>query len=233
MGSSKNARRDRRKQPLPSNEMDIYDFKTRNQTQDNLIDTLNHKTVTLVTGPAGTGKTLIGLSYGMGLLNGRAVDQFIYVRSDIGMEGQRGRGHLPGEYLEKVMPLLYPVLDNLRYICPNPRNTLEYMLRVGKFEVVLLEDIRGRSFNNSFILCDEAQNMSPDQFKTVISRVGTKSTIMLCGDTSQADSASFRINNGLSDAITRLRGLYNVGVVSFTADDIIRNSALQNILSRY
>ena len=96
-----------------------------------------------------------------------------------------------------------------------------------------LEDIRGRSLNEAFIIVDEAQNFLPSHIKTCLSRVGKDSKICLIGDTKQTDLEVFRRDNGLVDAIHRLRNLTEVGVVEFEKEDIVRNSVIAHILDRY
>jgi phosphate starvation-inducible PhoH-like protein len=109
----------------------------------------------------------------------------------------------------------------------------EYLLNKKIIEPVLLEDIRGRSLNEAFIIVDEAQNFLPSQIKTVLTRVGKDSKILLIGDTKQTDMEVFRRENGLVDAIHRLRHLQEVGTVEFHKEDIVRNSVIAHILDRY
>jgi phosphate starvation-inducible PhoH-like protein len=100
-------------------------------------------------------------------------------------------------------------------------------------EPILLEDIRGRSLNEAFVIVDEAQNFLPQQIKTCLTRVGKDSKICLIGDTKQTDMEVFRRENGLVDAIHRLRALSEVGIVEFGKEDIVRNSVIAHILDRY
>jgi len=109
----------------------------------------------------------------------------------------------------------------------------EYLLNKKIIEPVLLEDIRGRSLNEAFVIVDEAQNFLPSQIKTVLTRVGKDSKILLIGDTKQTDMEVFRRENGLVDAIHRLRNLSEVGVIEFGKEDIVRNSVIAHILDRY
>ena len=98
---------------------------------------------------------------------------------------------------------------------------------------MMLEDIRGRSLNDSLIIFDEAQNTSPDQVKTVLSRVGENSRIIVTGDTKQIDLDVFKRNNGLLDCYHRLGNIDKVGTVQFTNSDIVRNGVIADILAAY
>ena len=212
--------------------MDVQPPKFLTWRQEELWNSLKKNTVTLAHGCAGTGKTLIALHYGLfGVAQG-TYDKVYYVRSDVGVEFQRGRGALPGDLSEKIAPLIAPVLDNLPCIM-HSHGAGEYLLKKKIIEPVLLEDIRGRSLNEAFIIVDEAQNFLPSQIKTVLTRVGKDSKILLIGDTKQTDMEVFRRDNGLVDAIQRLRQLSEVGTVEFHKEDIVRNSVIAHILDRY
>jgi phosphate starvation-inducible PhoH-like protein len=109
----------------------------------------------------------------------------------------------------------------------------EYLLSKGIIKPILLEDIRGRSLNNAFIIVDEGQNFLKSHVITALTRVGKDSKICLIGDTKQADLEQFRRDNGLLDAIHRLRNLDQVGIIQFQREDIVRNSVISHILDRY
>jgi len=212
--------------------MDVQPPKFLTWKQEELWNSFKRNTVTVGFGSAGTGKTLIALHYGLfGIAEGQ-FDKVYYVRSDVGVEYQRGRGALPGDLSEKIAPLIAPVLDNLPCIMRS-QGAAEYLLNKKIIEPVLLEDIRGRSLNEAFIIVDEAQNFLPSHCKTTLSRVGKDSKICLIGDTKQTDLEVFRRDNGLVDAIHRLRDLPEVGVVEFGKEDIVRNSVIAHILDRY
>lgn len=212
--------------------MDVQPPKFLTWRQEELWNCFKRNTVTLAHGCAGTGKTLIALHYGLFGIASGDYDKVYYVRSDVGVEFQRGRGALPGDLSEKIAPLIAPVLDNLPCIMRS-QGAAEYLLNKKIIEPVLLEDIRGRSLNEAFIIVDEAQNFLPSHIKTCLSRVGKDSKICLIGDTKQTDLDVFRRENGLVDAIHRLRNLHEVGIVEFEKEDIVRNSVIAHILDRY
>jgi len=212
--------------------MDVMPPKFLTWRQEDLWNTLKKNTVTLAHGCAGTGKTLIALHYGLFGVASGDFEKVYYVRSDVGVEFQRGRGALPGDLSEKIAPLVAPVFDNLPCIMKS-QGASEYLFNKKIIEPVLLEDIRGRSLNEAFIIVDEAQNFLPSHIKTCLSRVSKDSKICLIGDTKQTDLEVFRRENGLVDAIHRLSNLSDVGIVEFHKADIVRNTIIAHILDRY
>jgi len=212
--------------------MDLVPFHAMTWRQDEFWGQMNKNAVTLAHGHSGTGKTLLALWKGMTLVQQGEVEKVVYIRSDVGVEFQRGRGALPGDFSEKVRPLIGPVLDNLPVMMRN-QGAAEYVISKGIVEPTLLEDVRGRSFNDCFIVVDEAQNMLPSHVKTCLTRLGQDSRMAIVGDTKQSDLEVFRRDNGLLDAIHRLRDTRGVGIVQFEKEDIVRNSVIAHILDRY
>ena len=212
--------------------MDLCPFYPKTDSQEDLWTSLNKHTVTIAVGPAGVGKTLTALWWGLQAIKQDAIQKIIYVRSDVGCAHQRGRGALPGTLSEKMAPLVGPVMDNLAVMCAS-QGAADYLVSKGIIETMMLEDVRGRSFNESLIIFDEAQNTSPEQIKTVLSRVGHDSKIIVTGDTRQIDLDVFKTNNGLIDCYNRLANLNTVGRVQFTKSDIVRNGVIADILAAY
>lgn len=212
--------------------MDLVPYRSMTWRQDEFWNLMSKNAVTLAHGCAGTGKTLLALWKGMTLVQQGEVDRVVYIRSDVGVEFQRGRGALPGDFNEKVRPLLGPVLDNLPVMMRN-QGAADYVISKGIVEPVLLEDVRGRSFNDCFIVIDEAQNMLPLHVKTCLTRLGQDSRMAIVGDTKQSDLEVFRRDNGLLDAVHRLSDMRDVGMVKFEKEDIVRNSVIAHILDRY
>ena len=212
--------------------MDVNPFFAKTDSQEDLWKSLNKNTVTIAVGPAGVGKTLVALWFGLSAIKAKAFSKVIYVRSDVGCAHQRGRGALPGSMEEKMAPLLGPLVDNLSVVCRS-HGAGEYLMDKKIIDAMLLEDIRGRSLNDCLIIFDEAQNASPDQVKTVLSRVGENSHIIVTGDTKQIDLDVFKTHNGLLDCYHRLANIDNVGTVRFTKSDIVRNGVIADILAAY
>lgn len=206
-------------------------LKPKNFAQKNLQESMAHNIVSIASGCAGTGKTLIALNYGIHMLTEKLVKKVIYIRPDTGTDYQRGRGALKGDLKEKSLPLLGPVLDNIGIFLN--QGHIEYILKKELLEYIYLEDVRGRSFNDTFVIFDEAQNSTQLQVKTLLTRIGSGSKIVICGDTLQVDVRDLRPKNGLSDAIDRLGDIKNVGITQFTRDDIVRSSVIRYVLDRY
>lgn len=235
MLDSKTKRKVRRQveERVPSSRgMDINPFYAKTDKQDILWDTLNRKTVTIAIGSSGTGKTLVSLWYGLHHLSLGHFRTIYYVRSDVGVAHQRGRGALPGDIDEKMAPLISPVYDNLSIIMRS-HGAAEYLLSKKIINPVLLEDVRGRSLNDSFIIFDEAQNSTKEQTKTVLTRTGEGSKIVVTGDTQQVDLEVFNRDSGLLDAYRRLNNIPGVGTVQFHREDIVRNGIIKDILEAY
>lgn len=212
--------------------MDLLPFYPKTDHQEDLWTSLNKNVVTIAVGPSGVGKTLVALWWGLTEVTKGNLDKVYYVRSDVGCDHQRGRGALPGTLEDKMAPLVGPVYDNLS-VMTKSQGASEYLVSKKIVDPFLLEDIRGRSFNNCLIIFDEAQNSKPNNVKTVISRVGENSKVIVTGDTRQIDLGVFVGDNGLLDCYHRLANIKGVGRVQFDRNDIVRNGVIADILEAY
>lgn len=212
--------------------MDVLPFYSKTDRQEDLWTSLNKNTVTIAIGPAGVGKTLVALWWGLSEIAKGNIQKVYYIRSDVGCAYQRNRGALPGTMEEKMKPLVGPVYDNLA-VMTRSKGAADYLIDKKIVEPMLLEDVRGRSFNECLIIFDEAQNSLPENIKTVISRVGKDSKVIITGDTRQIDLDAFKPENGLLDCYHRLFGINGVGRVQFDRRDIIRNGIIADILEAY
>ena len=115
--------------------MDLNAFYPKTDSQEDLWTSLNKHTVTIAVGPAGVGKTLTALWWGLQAIKQDAIQKIIYVRSDVGCAHQRGRGALPGTLSEKMAPLVGPVMDNLAVMCKS-QGAADYLVSKGIIEIV-------------------------------------------------------------------------------------------------
>ena len=178
----------------------------KSKEQRAAIDLLTDDRVPLVsiTGIAGSGKTFLALVAAISGLQERKYERIIITRS-IEPVG-RDLGFLPGTIDEKMAPWLMPIVDNYRNAF-HDTTFFDMMRQKGIIEVSPITYIRGRSFSNSFIIVDECQNLTIHELKTIITRTGSNTKMVLLGDTDQVDTAYLdRYSNGLTIAIERLKG---------------------------
>lgn len=200
----------------------------RNISQIRYIEYLYSKApVVIGTGPAGTGKTLLACHSGAkALINGN-VSKLVLTRPAVSVDEQHG--FLPGSMEKKMDPWTRPMFDALhRYI--SPKQVKELMIQ-QKIEICPLAYMRGRTFDNAWIIGDEMQNSTPSQMKMLLTRIGTDSKMIVTGDVNQHDRG-FE-NNGLSDLISRIRPSENILHLDFTSDDILRSEVIKEILELY
>ena len=177
----------------------------RNKEQKFALTLLSDPEIQLVTltGIAGSGKTFLALLSAMGHLGLDNYKRIIFTRS-IEPVG-RDLGYLPGDLDEKMSPWLAPVVDNFRHAFGDT-SYFECMRQKGQIDIAPLSYIRGRTFNDSFVIVDEAQNATIHELKTIITRIGTGSKIVLLGDTDQVDTPYIDSrSNGLSIIIEKFK----------------------------
>lgn len=187
---------------LHRNAEHIWGIKARNVQQTMAMELLLRQDVPLVTlvGKAGTGKTLLALAAGLMQTEDENKYKKLLVARPIVPVG-KDIGYLPGEKSEKLRPWMQPVFDNLEYLfnTKKPGELDAILAGMGSIEVEALTYIRGRSIPEQFIIIDEAQNLTKHEVKTILTRVGEKSKIVLMGDTAQIDHPYLdEYNNGLT-----------------------------------
>jgi|TARA_R100000951_G_C2616365_1_gene172916 phosphate starvation-inducible PhoH-like protein len=138
--------------------------------------------ITVLKGMAGSGKTLIATQVGLDLLFQKKIDKIIITRPTVAKEDI---GFLPGDIREKMDPWLAPIYHNLYMLYKKEKVDKE--LENGNIEIVPFAFMRGRTFLNSFVIVDEAQNVTHTQMETVIGRLGKRSKMVICGDLAQID----------------------------------------------
>ncbi len=191
-------------------EVDLWGVTPRNVEQKCAVDLLLRDDIKLVTliGPAGTGKTLLALACGMR----KVFDESQYVRILVSrpvVPLGRDIGYLPGTKEEKLFHWMQPIYDNLEFLCDATRDnrsndTLEWVMQSNKIEMEAVTYIRGRSLPKAYIIVDEAQNLTPHEMKTIISRAGEGTKVVLTGDPTQIDNPYLdKDSNGLTYTVGR------------------------------
>jgi PhoH-like ATPase len=190
---------------------DIWGLSANNKEQKYAMDLLFDKDVHVVslTGQAGTGKTLVAAACGLEqVLNSTrsqgGYDKLIVTRPVQPMG--RDIGFLPGTLEEKMMPWIAPLRDNLEYLFGD-KTALDMQMEHGVIEIEAMTYIRGRSISNAFMIVDEAQNLTTHELKTIITRVGHGTKLVLTGDVQQIDNSYVdAVSNGLTYAIEKFKG---------------------------
>lgn len=199
------------------------------EVQAHYLTSIESKILTVGEGPAGTGKSYVATSKAALWLRERRIHRLVITRPIVGAQGEGlGLGFLPGTIQEKCQPYFEPIRQIL--LDWFGESELELMIKRGKIEFIPIDFIRGHTFDNTFILVDEAQNSTPAQMKLLLTRVGKNSTIVVDGDSDQKD---IRGLSGLEDIKRRFGDMEDVGIIEFTEDDIVRSGFAREVLKRY
>ncbi len=194
---------------LMHNKKTVWGIKPRNKEQHFLIDALMDPSIEVITaiGKAGSGKTICAIAAGLEQTIDEVQQKYsrIIVSRPVQPLG-KDIGFLPGTMEEKMSPWLMPIQDNLQTLMGNDKVTLDIYMQKGTIEIEALTYIRGRSIANAFIIIDEAQNLTTHELKTIITRVGEGTKIVLTGDVEQIDNVYIdATTNGLTHAVEKFK----------------------------
>jgi len=186
----------------------IWGIQPLNEEQLYAMDAMMDDEVSLVTlvGIAGTGKTLIALACALEkMINQKKYRRIIVARPLVPMG--KDVGFLPGSLEEKLEPWMQPIMDNLEFLFDRVGMSLKEFLKKNVMEIEALSFIRGRTIPNQFVIIDEAQNLTPHEVKTILTRIGNNTKVVMCGDPYQIDTPYLdKDSNGLVYAASRLIG---------------------------
>jgi phosphate starvation-inducible PhoH-like protein len=189
----------------------------RTDNQKLLIDALKEYSQVFILGPAGTGKTYVTATFAADLYTLKEIDKIVITRPHIAVG--KDIGFLPGTLEEKTYPWALPVLDVLQKHLG--KGAVETGIKNDNIEMAPLALMRGRSFDNAFIIVDESQNIITHELKMLLTRVGDGSTIVLNGDVQQSD---LKEADGLSKVIhLAKKHMLPVPVIEFGVEDIVRS----------
>lgn len=207
------------------------EFSPRSEGQKELLESMYHNDITIGIGPAGTGKTYLAAMKAIELYEDREVNKIILARPAV--TADEDLGFLPGDMNEKLHPYMFPLVDAFSHHWQPGR--LYEMQKEDEAEIASVGHMRGRSFYNSVIIIDEAQNLTYAQLKMILTRFGEGCKMIITGDPDQVDLDTSdrkgpRKTSGLLDWINVLEGVKGVGIVEMTTDDIQRHPLIERIL---
>jgi phosphate starvation-inducible PhoH-like protein len=196
--------------------------------QKNYVDCMTNYDLVFGVGPAGTGKTFLAVAQAVADLKNNKVKKLILTRPVV--EAGENLGFLPGDLKDKVDPYLVPLYDALYEMLGT--ETTNALLEKGIIEIAPLAYMRGRTLENAFVILDEAQNTTKIQMKMFLTRLGFASKMVITGDPSQSDLPK-GIPSGLNQALTILKDMEDIKIITFDKLDVVRNPLVQRILERY
>lgn len=205
--------------------------KPKNESQARYMRALNktHNKIIIATGPAGTGKTLIGTEYGIREFLTGNYEKLIFTRPAVSAD--EDLGYLPGTLEDKMAPWVRPIYDILyKFISPQE---VTMMLTEKIIEIAPMAYMRGRTFKNTWIVADECQNTNVNQFKMLLTRLGENSRMVITGDLDQHDRHDEI--NGLADFLDKFKGCRSSSIssIEFNKGDIEREEVIKEVLDIY
>lgn len=199
----------------------------RTAGQKRLVDAIRKNQVTFALGPAGSGKTYLAMAMALAALDRAEVSRLVLCRPVV--EAGESLGFLPGTLQEKVDPYVRPMHDALREMLGPVR--AKELAEAGSVEVAPLAYMRGRTLSDSFVILDEAQNVTPDQMRMFLTRLGEGSRFIVTGDVSQSDLPAGA--SGLKEARRVLADLEGIAFVDLDVTDVVRHALVAKIVAAY
>jgi len=197
-------------------------IKPRSKKQTEAIKKIKANQITFLLGPAGTGKSHVAMMQGIAFLLAGKCEKIILTRPVV--EAGESLGFLPGSFEEKLQPYLSPLFN---IMSENVKKDLETLAENKQIEIVPLAYMRGRSFNNCYVLADEMQNASNEQLKMMLTRIGENSKMIIDADPDQSD---LRRKNDVIEISKMLQESNDIDRVIFREEDIVRNAMIKDIL---
>jgi phosphate starvation-inducible PhoH-like protein len=200
----------------------------RGPNQKNYLRNIVSHAINFGVGPAGTGKTYLAVACAVAALQDDTVQRIVLVRPAV--EAGERLGFLPGDMAQKVDPYLRPLYDALYEMMGFER--VSTLIERNVIEVAPLAFMRGRTLNDSYVICDEAQNTTREQMKMFLTRIGFGSTAVVTGDITQIDLPR-KSDSGLKHALRILADVRGVSVSNFSPRDVVRHPMVQHIVEAY
>ena len=199
---------------------------TKNQVK--LVSLMHKNDMVFAIGPAGTGKTYVGVALAVKALKEKQVKRIILTRPAV--EAGENLGFLPGDLKEKLDPYMQPLYDALRDMIPTEK--LNAFIEAGIIEIAPLAFMRGRTLDNAFVILDEAQNTTHAQMKMFLTRMGRNAKFMITGDPGQVDLPR-KVSSGLKEAMLILQNVKGIAFLHLDDKDVVRHPLVRSIIDAY
>jgi phosphate starvation-inducible PhoH-like protein len=182
-------------------------------------------TVTLLAGQAGSGKTLLACQIGLERLFNHEAEKIIITRPTVSKEEI---GFLPGDLREKMDPWVQPIYQNMFNLYDKVK--IESLIKEGKIEIVPVSFMRGRTFLDSVVIVDEAQNVTHEQMEMIVTRLGLRSKMIICGDSNQTDLKR-KADSGFKFLYTAAKKIKNLTAITLKTNH--RNPIVEDLVLLY
>jgi len=196
-----------------------------NEEQKLAKDEILNNTLTLLAGSAGSGKTLLACQIALDGLFRREYEKVIITRPTVSKEDI---GFLPGDLREKMDPWVQPIYQNMYLLYDKEK--IEKCIEAGQIEIVPVSFMRGRTFLDSVVIVDEAQNVTHEQMEMIVTRIGLRSKMIICGDDHQVDLKSKR-DSGFRFLYSAARGIKNMCAITLKQNH--RDPIVSNLIELY
>lgn len=203
-------------------------IKPQTANQRKLVEMASKNDLVFAIGPAGTGKTYMGVALAVKALKEKSVKRIILTRPAV--EAGENLGFLPGDLKEKLDPYMQPLYDALRDMIPSEK--LESFVEKGVIQIAPMAFMRGRTLDNAFVILDEAQNTTHAQMKMFLTRMGRNAKFMITGDPGQIDLPR-RVTSGLKEALLILKNVKGVGMIYLDDKDVVRHPLVKKMIAAY
>jgi phosphate starvation-inducible PhoH-like protein len=203
-------------------------IKPQTPNQQKLVELCEKNDLVFAIGPAGTGKTYVGVALAVRALKEKQVKRIILTRPAV--EAGENLGFLPGDMKEKLDPYMQPLYDALRDMIPSEK--LDTFMEKGIIQIAPMAFMRGRTLDNAFVILDEAQNTTHAQMKMFLTRMGKSAKFMITGDPGQIDLPR-RVTSGLKEALLILKDVKGVGMMYLDDSDVVRHKLVKKVIEAY
>lgn len=231
--ASKNRKRGRNRkvdknQPVKDRQFSrLNKVEPRNEHQQQYLEAIENNSLVIASGPAGTGKTHLAVFEALGHHWAKKLKRIVIARPAI--EAGEKLGYLPGDMQDKLNPYLRPIFDSLYQLIGV--DVANDKIQRGYIEIAPLAFMRGRTFNDCFVILDEAQNATFEQLIMAVTRVGENCKMVINGDPFQSDLPGSRANSGLRKLQDALEGIKDIEIIRFNNKDVVRSKVVTDILN--